>query len=71
MQKLGQNIQRIRNEKQITIKELSNITQIRVEYLRKIESGKAYGVLLDKHLLKIAMGLNIKIKELFDFDIIV
>lgn len=52
----------------MTIKELSEKTGIRKEYLRKIENGKAYGVLFDKHLLKIAIALNTKISDLFDFD---
>lgn len=66
--KLGNNIQTLREEKQMTIKELSEKTGIRKEYLRKIECGKAYGILFDKHLLKIAIALNTKISNLFDFD---
>ena len=66
--KLGNNIQKFREKKQMTIKELSEKTGIRKEYLRKIEDGKAYGVLFDKHLLKIAIALNTKISDLFDFD---
>ena len=66
--KLGVNIQKTREEKQMTIKELSEKTGIRKEYLRKIEDGRAYGVLFDKHLLKIAISLNTKISDLFDFD---
>ena len=66
--KLGDNIQKFREKKQMTIKELSEKTGIRKEYLRKIENGKAYGVLFDKHLLKIAIDLNTKISDLFDFD---
>ena len=66
--KLGNNIQKFREEKQMTIKELSEKTGIRKEYLRKIEDGKAYGVLFDKHLVKIATALNIKMSDLFNFD---
>ena len=66
-EKLGKNIQKIREEKQITIKELSGMAGIRAEYLKKIEQGKAYGVLIDKHLSKIAKGLNVRLSCLFDF----
>ena len=66
--KPGANIRKIREAKQITIKELSKKTGIRVEYIRKIEQGKAYGVLIEKHILKIANALSIKMSELFSFD---
>lgn len=65
--KLGESINREREGKQISIKVLSEKTGIRAEYLKKIESGKAYGVLLDKHLLKIAKALNVKMSEMFNF----
>ena len=54
---LGNNIQKYRNEQQISIIELSEKTGIGKEYLRKIENGQAYGILLDKHLFKIANAL--------------
>ena len=47
---------------------MSENTGISVRYLRKIESGKAFGVLIDRHLLKISEFLNIKLSELFDFE---
>ena len=64
--KLGLHIYKIRCEKQFSLKEISEKTGIRTEYLRKIESGTAYGVLIERHLLKIAKVLNIKMSELFD-----
>ena len=42
--KFGQNIQQLRKERNMTIQELSKLTGIRTQYLRKIESGKAYGM---------------------------
>lgn len=51
----------------MTIKELAEKTEFKKEYLKKIEEGKAYGVLIDKHLLKIAKCLNIKLSELLNF----
>ena len=62
---LGQNIKTMREEKKITIQEISEKTGIRVEYLKKIENGTAYGILIDKHLSKIANALRVKLSELF------
>ena len=66
--KLGLQIKKIREERNIALKELSQKTNIRKEYLQKIESGKAYGVLIDKHLLKIAIALKVHFTQLFDFE---
>ena len=66
--KLGQNIKNKRENRQITIKQLSKITGIRKEYLNKIELGTAYGVMMDKHLLKISAALKVKLVDLFDFE---
>ena len=65
--KLGENIRRLREERNITLKELAQKTEIRIAYLAKIEEGIAYGVLLEKHLSKIATVLNIRLSEMFDF----
>ena len=65
--KLGQNIRNKRENRQTTIKELSKITGIRKEYLNKIELGTAYGVMMEKHLLKISVALNVKLSDLFNF----
>lgn len=64
--KLGKRIQKLREERQITIKEMSEKSGIRKDYLKKIEQGKAYGVALDKHLIKIANVLKIKMSVLLD-----
>ncbi len=69
--KLGKHITKLREYRNMTIKEVSIKTGIRKEYLHKIELGTAYGVLLEKHLLKIAKALKIKISTLFDFEKIV
>jgi len=65
--KLGKNVKKFREEKGMTINELAEKTGLRKEYLKKIEEGKAYGVLLEKHLLKIAKGLNVKLSVLLNF----
>ena len=64
--KLGLHIKKLRVERKITLKELSEKTGIRKEYLQKIEDGKAYGVLMERHLFKISSALTIKISEMFD-----
>lgn len=65
--KLGKRIQNLREERQISIKEMSEKTGIRKEYLRKIELGKAYGILIDRHLFKIADILNVRMSTLLKF----
>ena len=66
-QKLGEKIKNIRIKKQITIKNMSDSTGISAKYLQKIEDGKAFGVLIERHLFKIANVLNIKLHDLLDF----
>ena len=61
--KLGQNIKNKRENRQITIKQLSKITGIRKEYLKKIESGEAIRFKLSQ-MVKIANALNVKINAL-------
>lgn len=65
-EKLGKRIQKFREEKGISVKELSEKTGIRQEYIKKIENGKAYGVTIDNHLLKISIALKTKFSNLFD-----
>lgn len=62
--KLGQNIRKLRKIKGMSIKELSLKTEIRENYLKKIEAGVAFGVLIDKHLLKITNALDVKMIDL-------
>ena len=42
--KFGQNMRAFRKERDMTILELSKITGIRTQYLKKIEAGNAYGM---------------------------
>lgn len=46
---------------------MSDLTGIRMQYLQKIEEGSAYGVLINKHLQKIAKVFGIELYKLFDF----
>jgi len=66
--KLGLNIQKIRESKGITISELSEKSGLRKEYLLKIEQGNAYGIQIEKHLVKIAKGLNTTLSQLFEYE---
>ena len=64
---LGQNIRKLREERNLTIKETSQKTGIRPQYLQKIEAGLAYGVMIEKHLVPLAKVFKVKFNELFDF----
>ena len=65
---LGLRIKQLREERNLTLKDVALKTGIRIQYLQKIEKGLAYGVLIDKHLLKIANALSVKLGELFAFQ---
>ena len=66
--KLGLRIKQLREYRNIDINELSKKTGIRKEYLEQIENGTAYGVLIERHLVKIANAFKIKLSELFDYN---
>ena len=63
----GKKIKFFREIKRMTLNELSDKTGIRTEYLKKIEKGTAKGLLISKHLLKIANALDVKMVDIFDF----
>ena len=65
--KLGLHIKKLREKRNVSIKELSKKTGIRKDYLNKIEDGSAYGVLIERHLLKISKILKISLYELVDY----
>lgn len=64
---LGLHIKKLREERNLTIKDVALKTGIRVQYLRKIENGTAYGVKIEKHLHKISKALSINFVEIFKF----
>lgn len=66
--KLGLRIKKLREEQNINIKDLSEKTGIRKEYLRKIENGNAYGATLERHLVKISKTLKVKLSDFFNFN---
>ena len=59
LKKLGQNIRIAREERNITIKALSEKTGIRAEYLKKIEKGEAVRIKISK-LYQIAHAMSMK-----------
>ena len=65
---LGNHIKKLRENLNITLKKLSEKTGIRISYLKKIEEGSAYGLLINRHLGMIAKALNVNMGELFNFE---
>jgi len=59
----GENLRRIRNEKDITMQQLANQAEIELSQIYRIESGKINPKLTT--LLKIAKGLNVPPADLF------
>ena len=60
--KFGQNIKKFREERSMTLQELSKITGVRIQYLKKIEAGKAYGMSCD-YIFIFAEAFKIKPHE--------
>lgn len=63
LKKIGKRIKIIRIEKDLSLLELSLITDLSTSYLSKIENGKAYKPTLQLYL-KICQGLEIKPSEI-------
>lgn len=62
LENFGKNIKNFREERNMTIQELSKLTGIRTQYLKKIESGMAKR-LNANHILIFAKAFNIKPHE--------
>ena len=60
--KFGKNIKEFRQERNITLQELSELTGIRQQYLKKIEDGKAYRI-SSTHVFVFAKAFKIKPHE--------
>lgn len=65
---IGQYIKNLREERNMTLEEMSQKTGIRIEYLKRIEAGIAYRVKVIPHLALIAKALKITMMELFSFE---
>lgn len=64
-QKLGQTIKKIRKAKVMTQEDLADKASSNVSYLAKIENGDVNTSV--RYLIKIARGLKVQVKDLFDF----
>lgn len=60
---IAKNLKRIRDERGLTIKDVSELTGIRCEYIRKIEQVKAPKMNLSK-LYFLTKGLKVSFKDL-------
>lgn len=63
--KLGQTIKDIRESKRMTQEDLAYKASTNVSYLAKIENG--YVNTSVRYLIKIARGLKVQVKDLFEF----
>ena len=63
--KLGETIKKFRKDRNLTQEELADRSNMNVSYLAKIENGYVNTTI--RYLLKIAKGLKIKVKDLFEF----
>ncbi len=64
---LGRQLKYLRRQKNLTQAQLAEKVGLSVNYVSQIETGIANPKV--KTLFMIAQGLNVEIKELFDFDI--
>lgn len=62
---LGQSIKRAREKARMTQEQLAERSHINVSYLAKIENG--YVNTTVRYLIKLARGLHISVKDLFEF----
>jgi len=62
---LGDTIKEIRLKKKMTQEDLADKASTNVSYLAKIENG--YVNTSVRYLIKIARGLGVQVKDLFDF----
>lgn len=62
---LGENIKRLRNEKKLTIRELSKTASVGSSTISEIETGKRQG-LNSNTVQKIAIALEVSVEELYN-----
>ena len=67
IKKLGKRIKFLRNERNMTQVDLSITSDMEENAIQRIEAGRTNPTTIT--LLKISKGLNIEMKELFDFSI--
>lgn len=62
---LGKTIKHLREDRDYTQEQLADRARINVSYLAKIENG--YVNTTVRYLVKIAKGLRVKVRDLFEF----
>ncbi len=62
---LGGTIEKLRKGHKMTQEELAERSSINVSYLAKIENGYVNTTI--RYLIKIAKGLRVKVRDLFEF----
>ena len=62
---LGKTIKHLRENKKLTQEDLAYKAHINVSYLAKIETGYVNTTI--RYLVKIARGLGVKVRDLFEF----
>lgn len=62
---LGRSVEKLRRERGLTQEKLAENSAINVSYLAKIENG--YVNTTVRYLVKIAKGLRVRVKDLFEF----
>lgn len=62
---LGDRIAQLRKQKDMTQEDLAYKSSINVSYLAKIENGYVNTTI--RYLIKVARGLGVKVKDLFEF----
>lgn len=62
---LGNTIRTIREKRKMTQEDLADAAHVNVSYLAKIENG--YVNTSVRYLIKLARGLKVQVKELFEF----
>lgn len=62
---LGKTIENLRKEKGMTQEDLADKASINVSYLAKIENGYVNTTI--RYLIKLARGLKVLVRELFEF----
>lgn len=68
LQKLGQNIKRIREERKITQARLAKIADVSVSTIARLEIGQGFSTL--KTTKQVANALNVEIETIFDVSVI-
>lgn len=62
---LGKTIEGLRRQRDMTQEDLADKASINVSYLAKIENG--YVNTTVRYLIKLAKGLKVRVRELFEF----